>query len=114
MLASLKIQTSMLQINSTIGHAFAISCLIVSMFAFVPYGSEGLDSVEVAVASVVIEAEDGKLLNTRRSVKKRVKRARGVVSVCDPYASAADKRCRFFFKTCERDSINGSGCYLRI
>jgi len=49
----------MFRISSTIGHIAAVTCLIASMFAFVPCGGEGLDSVEVAVASVVVEAEEG-------------------------------------------------------
>ena len=104
----------MFRITSTIGHFVAISCLIASMFAFVPCGGEGLDNVEITVASVVIEAEEGKLLASRRSVRKRARRVPGWVSICDFYAPTANKCCRFLSAKSERDSINGSGSYLRI
>ena len=104
----------MFRITSTIGHVVAISCLIASMFAFVPCGGEGLDNVEVTVASVVIEAEEGKLLAARRSVRKRAKRVPGWISIYDSYVPAVKTQCRFFSGKSERDSINGSGSYLRI
>jgi len=65
------------------------------MFAFVPCGGEGLD-VEITAASVVIEAEEGELLASRRSVRKRTKRVRGWMCICDCYAPAGKKRCPLF------------------
>jgi len=104
----------MFRITSTIGHVVAISCLIASMFAIVPSGGEGLDSVEPTMASIVIEAEEGKLLASCRSVRKRAKRVPGWISICNSCVPAAKKRCLFFSRKSERDSINGSGSYLRI
>jgi hypothetical protein len=104
----------MLRITSTIGHFAAVSCLIVSMFAFVPCGCEGLDNIETTVTSVVIEAEEGKLIASRRSVRKRAKRVLGWISVCSSHVHAERMPCRFFSGKSERDSINGSGGYLRI
>ena len=104
----------MFRITSTIGHLVAISCLIASMFAFVPCGGEGLDSVEITVASVVIEVEEGKLLASRRSVRKRAKRVPGWISIYDSYMPAVKTRYLLFSGKSERDSINGSGSYLRI
>ena len=80
----------------------------------VPCGAEGLDNVEITVSSVVIEAEEGNLLSSRRSFRKRVKRVLGWVSICDSCVPTAFKRCRFFVGKFERDSLNGSGSYLRI
>ena len=104
----------MFRISSTIGHIAAVTCLIASMFAFVPCGGEGLDSVEVAVASVVVEAEEVEFLASRRSVRKRPKRILGRMSICDGYVPASMKRSTFFPGKSDRESFNGSGSYLRI